>query len=405
MQSSWSRIIVHVDMDAFFAAVEQLLHPEWKGKPVIVGADPRGGKGRGVVSTASYEARKYGVYSAMPISKAYQLCPHGIYVLPHGDVYSDYSQQVFSVIETFSPLVEALSIDEAFLDMTGSIHLYNSVEEIGQKIKSEIKKKTSLTASVGIAPSKSVAKIASDFLKPDGLMVVYPDKVQEFLDPLPVTRLWGIGKQTYRELLKLGIKTVAQLRQYPQKVLEDKFGKWGEHIFRMARGLDERSVLSEESVKSVSNEMTFENDVNDADYLRRIIFTLAEKVGGRLRRSRIQGRTVHIKIRFSDFTTHTRSHTLPRTTHLTQEIYETAYQLFSQFLPLEKYVRLMGVGVSNLETEAGSQLTIWDLDEQKKKKIEKVMDQIQDKFGKTIIQHAESLDSRPKKRIDPKGNR
>ncbi len=269
--------------------------------------------------------------------------------------------------------------------MTGSSHLYNSVEEIGQKMKSEIKKKTSLTASVGIAPSKSVAKIASDFLKPDGLVVVYPDQVQEFLDPLPVTKLWGIGKHTYQELLKLGIKTVSQLRQYPQQVLEDKFGKWGEHIYRMARGLDERSVLPEESVKSVSNEITFENDVNDADHLRRIIFALAEKVGGRLRRSQIQGRTVHLKIRFSDFSTHTRSHTLPRSTNLTQEIYTAAYQLFLQFLPLEKYVRLVGVGVSHLESESGSQLTIWDQDDQKKKKIEKVMDQIQDKYGKKLF--------------------
>jgi DNA polymerase-4 len=397
MQNSWPRIIVHVDMDAFFAAVEQLLHPEWQGKPVIVGADPQAGKGRGVVSTASYEARKYGVHSAMPISQAYRLCPHGIYVQPHGDVYSDYSQQVFAVLDTISPLVEPLSIDEAFLDLTGSTHLYKTVEEIGQKIKREIKSKTLLTASVGIAPSKSVAKIASDFFKPDGLMIVYPDKVQEFLDPLPVNKLWGIGKHTYEQLLVMGIKTVSQLRQYPQKVLENKFGKWGEHIYRIARGLDERSVLTDEQVKSVSNEITFEEDLNDTEYLQRIIFVLAEKVGGRLRRSHIQGRTVHLKIRFSDFSTHTRSHTLKNATHLTQEIYQITNQLFSEFLPLESYVRLLGVGVSHLENESGSQLSIWDLDNQKKMKMEKVMDQLQDKFGKGIIRHAESLDSKPRR--------
>lgn len=397
MQNSWLRIIVHVDMDAFFAAVEQLLHPEWQGKPVIVGADPQAGKGRGVVSAASYEARKFGVHSAMPISQAYRLCPQGIYVLPHGDVYGHYSQQVFAVLETISPLIEAISIDEAFLDMTGSAHLYKTVEEIGQKIKTEIKSKTSLTASVGIAPSKSVAKIASDFLKPDGLMIVYPDKVQEFLDPLPVTKLWGIGKQTSIQLQQLGIKTVSQLRQYQQKILVDKFGKWGEHIYRMARGWDDRSVTTEDQAKSVSNEVTFEEDLNDAEFLRRTIFALAEKVGGRLRRSKIQGRTVHLKVRFSDFKTHTRSHTLKDATFLTQEIFEVANQLFSEFLPLESYVRLLGVGVSQLENESGSQLSIWDLDNQKKMKMEKVMDQIQDKFGKSIIRHAEALDSKPRK--------
>jgi nucleotidyltransferase/DNA polymerase involved in DNA repair len=397
MQNTWSRIIVHVDMDAFFAAVEQLLHPEWQGKPVIVGADPQAGKGRGVVSAASYEARKFGIHSAMPISQAYRLCPQGIYVVPHGDVYGHYSQQVFAVLDTISPLVEPLSIDEAFLDMTGSAQLYKTVEEIGQKIKTEIKNKTSLTASVGIAPSKSVAKIASDFLKPDGLMIVPPDKVQEFLDPLPVTKLWGIGKQTAIQLQQLGITAVSQLRQYPQKVLLDKFGKWGEHIYRIARGWDDRSVTIEDQVKSVSNEVTFDKDLNDAEFLRRTIFTLAEKVSGRLRRSKIQGRTVHLKIRFSDFKTFTRSHTLKDPTFLTQEIFKIADQLFSEFVPLESDVRLLGVGVSQLENESGSQLSIWDLENEKKLKMEKVMDQIQDKFGKDSIQHAEALDFKPRR--------
>jgi nucleotidyltransferase/DNA polymerase involved in DNA repair len=397
MRNAWSPIIVHVDMDAFFAAGEQLLHPEWRGKPVIVGADPQAGKGRGVVSAASYEARKFGIHSAMPISQAYRLCPEGIYVIPHGDVYGYYSRQVFAVLDTISPLMEPLSIDEAFLDMTGSAQLYKTIEEIGQKIKTEIKNKTSLTASVGIAPSKSVAKIASDFLKPDGLMIVPPDKVQEFLDPLPVTKLWGIGKQTAIQLQQLGITAVSQLRQYPQKVLLDKFGKWGEHIYRMARGWDDRSVTIEDQVKSVSNEVTFDKDLNDADFLRRTIFTLAEKVSGRLRRSKIQGRTVHLKIRFSDFKTFTRSHTLKDPTFLTQEIFKIADQLFSEFVPLESDVRLLGVGVSQLENESGSQLSIWDLENEKKLKMEKVMDQIQDKFGKDSIQHAEALDFKPRR--------
>jgi len=191
----WSKIIIHVDMDAFFASVEQLLHPEWRGKPVIVGADPKGGKGRGVVSAASYEARRFGVHSAMPISRAYQLCPHAIFVLPHSDVYRDYSNRVFRILEKFSPKIEPLSIDEAFLDSTGTLKMFGSVENLGMAIKHEIKSRTGLTASVGIAPSKSVAKIASDYQKPDGLTIIPPDEVQNFLDPLPVSCLWGVGKQ------------------------------------------------------------------------------------------------------------------------------------------------------------------------------------------------------------------
>lgn len=310
MQNSWTKIIAHVDLDAFFAAVEQLLHPKWRNKPVIVGANPQEGRGRGVVSAASYEARKYGVHSAMPISKAYRLCPQGIYVVPHGNVYREYSQKFFHVLQQFSPQVEGLSIDEAFLDMSGSLSLFNDVESMGRNIKSEIKKQTQLTASVGIAPCKSVAKIGSDFNKPDGLTIIEPGKIQEFLDPLPVTKLWGIGKQTYELLLKMGVKTVYQLRGYPREVLAKKFGKMGDHIYRMARGEDDRAVTPLESVKSVSNEMTFGEDVIDPETIRKTLFGLAEKVGGRLRRSKIKGHTIHLKIRFSDFNTHTRSHTL-----------------------------------------------------------------------------------------------
>ena len=383
-------------MDAFFASVEQLLNPEWIGQPVIVGADPQDGKGRGVVSAASYEARKYGVHSAMPISRAYQLCPKGVYVQPHGHLYQHYSQQVFTILSRFSPLVEPLSIDEAFLDMTGSLHLFKSVKAIGEKLKDEIKQETKLPASVGIAPSKSVAKIASDLNKPDALVIVEPGKVQDFLDPLPVTKLWGIGEKTFDNLLKMGIRTVYQLRQYPQEVLIQKFGKMGQHILNMATGTDQREVVPTDEVKSVSNEITFDEDQTDMELVKKTVFNLSEKVAGRLRRSGIQGKTVQLKIRFHDFKTYTRSYSFKSYTNLTDEIYKTSLFLLDEFDPLEIPVRLLGVGVSNLESEGGKQLSLWELDLDKKLKVEKVMDQIQDKFGKNSISHAEGLNHKRK---------
>ena len=396
MDNKWRKIILHVDMDAFFASVEQLLNPEWIGQPVIVGADPQDGKGRGVVSAASYEARKYGVHSAMPISRAYQLCPKGVYVQPHGHLYQHYSQQVFTILSRFSPLVEPLSIDEAFLDMTGSLHLFKSVKAIGEKLKDEIKQETKLPASVGIAPSKSVAKIASDLNKPDALVIVEPGKVQDFLDPLPVTKLWGIGEKTFDNLLKMGIRTVYQLRQYPQEVLIQKFGKMGQHILNMATGTDQREVVPTDEVKSVSNEITFDEDQTDMELVKKTVFNLSEKVAGRLRRSGIQGKTVQLKIRFHDFKTYTRSYSFKSYTNLTDEIYKTSLFLLDEFDPLEIPVRLLGVGVSNLESEGGKQLSLWELDLDKKLKVEKVMDQIQDKFGKNSISHAEGLNHKRK---------
>ena len=396
MDNKWRKIILHVDMDAFFASVEQLLNPEWIGQPVIVGADPQDGKGRGVVSAASYEARKYGVHSAMPISRAYQLCPKGVYVQPHGHLYQHYSQQVFTILSRFSPLVEPLSIDEAFLDMTGSLHLFKSVKAIGEKLKDEIKQETQLPASVGIAPSKSVAKIASDLNKPDALVIVEPGKVQDFLDPLPVTKLWGIGEKTFDNLLKMGIRTVYQLRQYPQEVLIQKFGKMGQHILNMATGTDQREVVPTEEFKSVSNEVTFDEDQTDMELVKKTVFNLSEKVAGRLRRSGIQGKTVQLKIRFHDFKTYTRSYSFKSYTNLTDEIYKTSLFLLDEFDPLEIPVRLLGVGVSNLESEGGKQLSLWELDLDKKLKVEKVMDQIQDKFGKNSISHAEGLNHKRK---------
>jgi nucleotidyltransferase/DNA polymerase involved in DNA repair len=401
MENVWSRIIIHVDLDAFFAAVEKLLNPAWKNLPVIVGADPLNGKGRGVVSAASYEARKFGVHSAMPISKAYRLCPQGIYVKPHGDVYREYSLKFIGILGKFSPLMEVISVDEAFLDMAGILRHYRDVRTMGETIKTEIFRQTLLRASVGIAPCKSVAKIASDFDKPDGLTIVEPGEIQEFLDPLPVNKLWGIGHKTSDLLLNLGIKTVYELRQIPREILHKKFGKMGDHIYQMATGRDDRPVVNENMVKSVSNEMTFEKDINDADLVQKTIFKLSEKVGGRLRRMNATGATVHLKIRFSDFKTYSRSYTSKKRMNATEEIFEISNLLFSEFIPLRFNVRLVGVGLSHIENEGGVQLSIWDHMNEKKIKLEKVMDQIQDKYGKNSIKHAESLSKQKGKQEDP----
>lgn len=400
----WKRVIVHVDMDAFFAAVEQLLRPELRGKPVIVGADPKGGKGRGVVSTASYEARIYGVRSAMPISEAYRLCPRGIYLPPNGKLYSQYSRQLFEILNRFSPQIQPVSIDEAFLDVTGSVHLFGSIRRLGEEIKRQIHAVTGLTASVGIAPSKSVAKIASDIQKPDGLTIVAPEEVQEFLDALPVSKLWGVGKKSVETLSRMGIRSVRDLREYPLEVLEQKFGVVGEHFFRMARGIDEREVHEDDEIKSVSHETTFEIDQSDRELLLSTLLALAEQVSSRLRKYGLRGKTVQIKLRFQDFSTFTRHKTLSHYTNLTEEIFTVSKSLFEQFdktgverTGALKPVRLIGVGLSQLVSEKGMQTSFWDVENERKVRLEKAMDQIQEKFGKSVITHARALGAKKRK--------
>ncbi len=405
MRNEWPRVIVHVDMDAFFAAVEQLRNPGLRGKPVIVGADPKGGKGRGVVSTASYEARKFGVHSAMPISQAYRRCPQGVFVPPSGKIYQEYAQQIFAVLEQFSPQIQIISIDEAFLDVTASLHLFPSIEELGRQIKSRVYRETGLRASVGIAPSKSVAKIASDFQKPDGLTIVPPEQVQDFLDALPATRLWGVGKKTFVTLAKLGIRTVRQLREYPLDYLESQLGKMGPHLHRMARGIDERDVHDRDDVKSISHERTFSQDQTDPEQVLSTLLWLSEKVAARLRKHNFRGKTIQLKLRFADFSTFTRSKTLPHHTNLTEDIFSVSKHLYEQFGRKTKAIRLIGVGVSQLAGEAGMQTSIWDVQNQRKLQLEKVLDELQERFGKSALTHARALEAqnRPKqKKPQPK---
>ena len=395
--TTWNRIIVHVDMDAFFAAVEQLMNPALRGKPVIVGADPKGGKGRGVVSTASYEARRYGIHSAMPISKAYALCPHGIYLRPNGKAYARYSRKVMEILYQFSPQLEQISIDEAFLDVTHTIHLWPSVFALGNTIKKKIQQEVGLTASVGIAPTKSVAKMASDFQKPDGLTIVPPEKVLDFLATLPIRKLWGVGAKTLQRLQALGVHTVAQLRELPLEVLTAQFGKGGAHLFAMARGLDERPVEDEDEVKSVSHEFTFTEDVTNKELLLDTLMVLAEKVAHRLRQLGIRGKTVHLKLRYFNFRTLTRSRTLPIYTALTEEIFTVAKTMLESTWDHQTPIRLLGVGVSHLVPEDQVQLSIWDVENEKKLKVEKILDDLQKKFGPKGLTHARSLGAHRKK--------
>ena len=402
MNTIWQRIIFHVDMDAFFAAVEQLLNPSLRGKPVIIGADPQKGKGRGVVSTASYEARVFGVHSAMPITRAWQLCPHGIYVKPNGKLYGDYSRRIFSILETFSPKLQKISVDEAFMDMTGHASFRGKkpdteqIRALANQVKSAIYDNTKLRASIGVAATKSIAKIASDFQKPDGLTIVEPGKEHEFLDPLPVQRIWGVGKKSLISLEKIGIHTIGHLRQYPVDALTKKFGKMGDHLHRMANGIDEREVHDRDPVKSVSHETTFFDDQTDREFLISTLLKLSEKVSTRLREQQLRGKTVQLKLRFSYFSTFTRAKTMQQSTHLTGDIFAIVKSLFEDFND-DRPVRLIGVGVSHLVSEEGLQLSLWDQDQQRKEKLEKIMDSLQAKFGKSALTHAQTLSAKKNK--------
>ena len=340
------RIILHIDMDAFFAAIEQRENPDYVGKPLIVGADPKKGKGRGVVSTCSYEARKFGVHSAMPISEAYKRCPKGIYVPPNGPLYSQVSKDIFKLFYEFTDLVEPLSIDEAFLDISGCIGLFGSAKSIGTQLKFRIYETQALTASVGIAPNKFLAKIASDLEKPDGLVIVEEKKIQKFLDPLPLNRLWGAGKKTIEKLNKDHIYSIGDLSKLPIEILQQKFGKQGSHFFYLSRGIDDRPVVPGHEVKSVSNEHTFLHDIYDLEILRETLLHLAEKVGFRMRQKNLHGRTIQLKLRYEGFETITRNKTLTDATANTELIFKIIWNLFESNYDKSRKVRLVGVGVS-----------------------------------------------------------
>lgn len=378
-------MILHIDMDAFYASVEERDYPELRGKPVIVGGNPGG---RGVVAAANYKVREFGVHSAMPTSKAIKLCPEAIFLPPRMKVYAEASEQIHQIFKKYTPLVEALSLDEAFLDCRGSEKLFGDSETIGRRIKTEIMEKVRLCASVGIGPNKFVAKVASDLDKPDGFLVVKSNEAQDFLDPLPVRRIWGIGKTGDLALAKKGIRSIYQLRQKPRSLFKSLFGLWGEQVWEFAHGRDEREVVPDHEVKSISNETTFEKDFQDLGVLRSHMVALTEQVAWRLRRHNLRARTVEIKIRFSDFKTVTRSRTLGKTSHTTQDFLEVALDLLRTNLAKKhRPVRLLGMGVSHLVpagTFVQGELFV-DESSEKQKDIDAAMDLIRAKYGKSAL--------------------
>ena len=377
-------MIIHVDMDAFYASVEEREQPELRGKPVIVGGTP---EGRGVVAAANYVVRQFGVHSAMPTSTALKLCPEAIVLPGRLDYYADISRQLHEVFYRYTPLIEPLALDEAFLDVSGTIGLFESVEQIGRRIKEEIWQEVELVASVGVAPNKFLAKLASDLQKPDGFVVVDGTKINEFLDPLPVSRIWGVGRITEKAFEKLGIRTIQQLRELPQDFLEERFGKLGMHVWKLAQGVDDRPVIPDRGAKSISNETTFPADIDQLDVLQSCLMELTEQVARRLRRSELRGRTVHIKVRYHDFETITRSQTLAAATSSTNELWQVALEMLTSRLP-DRHLcaRLLGMGVSGLESADQQQRTLFDQQEdQRDERLDEVTDQIKDRFGKRSV--------------------
>jgi len=386
-------MILHVDMDAFYASVEQRDRPELAGQAVIVGGDP---DRRGVVSAANYEARRFGVHSAMPAATARRLCPHGVFLRPHIDHYAAVSREIREIFGRYTPLVEPLSLDEAFLDVGGSEGLFGPAPEIGRRIKREIRDELKLVASVGVAPNKFLAKIASDLKKPDGFVVVQPDRVQAFLDPLPVSRLWGVGKAGGRSLEGLGVRTIGQLRRLPADVLTARLGSMGEHLWRLARGIDQRPVVPDHQAKSISHETTFAVDVADPEVLRAWLLELVEQVARRLRRHGLRARTVELKVRFPDFRTITRSQTLPEPTNVTAELWQTAVAILEGRLPRPcPPVRLLGFGTHGLDASGRVQRHLFDEPaRQRQSQLDAATDAIQARFGIGAIRRGGQTNSR-----------
>ncbi len=339
---------MHVDMDSFYSSVEVRERPELKGLPVVVGADPKGGTGRGVVSTCSYEARKFGIRSAMPISKAYKLCPEAVFLPVDMPLYKAASEKIMGVLRIFADKFQQVSVDEAYMDIGDSIDDYMSATLLARKVKEEIRRKQGLTCSIGVAPNKVIAKIASDMNKPDGLTVVRPEEAEMFLHPLCVSRIPGIGKKTQPLLNEMGIETIGQLASADVQLLIAHFGKYGIVMHQLANGIDMREVKEREEVKSISTEDTFDEDISDPEQIKEVFCELATKVHAEVVRKRFRFRTVSIRVRFEDFRTYTRACTLHAATTDRACIIKTAIGLMEEFMGRGRF-RLLGVGVSKLE--------------------------------------------------------
>jgi DNA polymerase IV (DinB-like DNA polymerase) len=345
--SEKKRIIFHLDMDHFYTAIEEREHPEYKGKPVVVGADPKQGQGRGVVSTSNYEARKVGVKSGIPISRAWKLCPEAVYLPPNYPLYIKVSNEIMAIARKYTDKFEQWGIDEAFLDVTTKVKDYAEAEALAKQIKREINEKEQLTCSIGIGPNKLTAKVASDYQKPDGLTIVKDGEVERFLAPLPVRRLLWVGRKTEEKLKALGINTIGDLARYDPTMLNDAFGVMGTQMHLMARGIDRSEVEPRTEAKSISRETTFEEDTDDADAVLKALDTLSAEVCGDALNQHLFFKTVTIKVRYENFETHTRSKTLPFMTNRVQDLQKIAKELLQAYLRHDRKIRLIGVRVSS----------------------------------------------------------
>ena len=388
-----ARTILHVDMDAFYASVEEREIPALRGRPVVVGSDPKEGRGRGVVAACNYEARRFGLHSAMPISRAWQRCPHAAFVRPRFLLYSAASKKIFSILERYTDLVEPISIDEAFLDVTASRALFGDGPTIARAIKAEIRDEEALAASIGVAGSKFIAKLASDLEKPDGLVIVPPGEEREFLAPLEVRRLWGAGPKTVARLHALGAHTIGGVGRACRKRLVEKFGEvHGARLFALSQGLDQRPVNPHQGRKSLSKESTFDEDVADRDVVERTLLRLCVGVARGLRQKSFAGRTVTLKLRWESFETITRQTTLLDPVDTTEVLWPLARELFHEADQPSRRVRLIGIGVSGFDERSANQLSLFEAEGPRvDKRVASALDRVTERFGKSAVMRAALL--------------
>jgi len=390
-----TRLVLHLDMDAFYAAVEQHDHPAYRGKPVVVGADPKGGTARGVVATCSYEARKFGIHSAMPISQAYRRCPNAVYVVPRFTRYREISQQVMKILQEYSPQLLQISIDEAFIEITQTANFHGGAQALAEKLQARIKNEIGLTASVGVAPNMFVAKVASDLQKPDGLTICEAGQEKIFLAPLPIKKLWGVGPKTEAQLQKIGFTTIGHVAQCSQKMLAEKLGKWGAHLWELANGIDARPVEDWGPRKSISQEHTYDQDVADLNMVEQTIWRIADGLSADMRRMELKGQVLTMKIRLEGFETFTRQRKLPEYMNDAETIRAVALELFRKFDCKGKKVRLIGVGMSHLNNTGGEQLSLFqsDNDRQHRDRVVNLLETIRDKHGEEAATRASLLET------------
>ena len=379
-----NRFIIHVDMDAFYAAIEQRDRPELRGRPVIVGGKPRA---RGVVAAASYEAREFGIRSAMPSARAVRLCPRAVFLPVDMRKYAQVSQQMMAILRRHSERIEQVSIDEAFLEVTDRVRDFAQAEQLARRIKQEIRRELRLTASVGVGPNKFLAKLGSELRKPDGLVVIRPAEAEGFLDLLPVGKLWGVGPKTEKRLAEAGLKTIGQVARAPIEQLRRLLGAWADVVHELARGDDDRPVETERETKSVSSETTFADDLYELKDLRRSLSELSEEVASRLRDEELRARTIAIKVRFGDFRTITRQTRLGEATDRAEVIRKTVYGLLDAVEGREQGIRLLGVRGSVLES-GPRQLSLFDPQVQRRGELQRSISYLRQRYGRDAVKWA-----------------